>query len=46
MSQLISGETTYDPNKEYYFLDYLNDMEVRWVRSAYMSFNLKQLAYA
>ena len=37
MSQLISGETTYDPNKEYYFLDYSDSMEVRWVRSPYMT---------
>ena len=37
MSQLISGETTFDPNKEYYFLDYYDSMEVRWVRSPYMS---------
>lgn len=37
MSQLISGQATYDPGKEYYFLDYHDSMEVRWVRSAYMS---------
>lgn len=37
MSQLISGETTYDPSKEYYFLDYHDAMEVRHVRAAYMS---------
>lgn len=37
MSQLISGETTYDPNKEYYFLDFYDATEVRWVRSPYMS---------
>ena len=37
MSQLILGETNYDPNKEYYFLDYHDSMEVRWVRSPYMT---------
>jgi len=37
MSQLISNETTYDPNKEYYFLDYHDAMERRWVRSPYMT---------
>ena len=38
MSQLLSDESTYDPNKEYYFLDYHDSMEVRWVRSPYMTF--------
>ncbi len=37
MSQLISGETTFDPNKEYYFLDYSDHMDIRWVRSPYMT---------
>lgn len=37
MSQLISGKATYDSSKEYYFLDYHDSMETRWVRDPYMT---------
>lgn len=37
MSKLLTGKTTYNPNEEYYFVDYTCLIDTRWVRSPYMS---------
>lgn len=37
MSSLLRGETQYDPNQEYFFVDYSDQLECRWIRCPYMS---------
>jgi hypothetical protein len=37
MSRLTIGEAQYDPGKEYFFVDYLDRLEIRHIRCAFMT---------
>ena len=37
MSQLLSDETKFDPDQQYYFLDYQDKVHTAWIRAPYMT---------